>query len=155
MFFKLLEKLTTRKKMYSRLTNGWNKSQITICHVKIWTTMFFKLPEKLTTGKKTNSRLTDGWNKSQITFCCVKIRTHQFYDWKYHTYDRNKKRYNNTTVIWSSVVSKYKHQQSHFNLRKFLLGFFILQIQWDQNFLLLCISFLLCMDLQPYSNDSF
>ncbi len=37
-------------------------------------------------------------------------------------YDR-KKRYN--TVIWSSVVSKYEHHQSHFNLRKFLLGFFV------------------------------
>ncbi len=32
-----------------------------------------------------------------------------------------------------------------FNLRKFLLGFFITQKQWDPNFLLLCISFLLCM----------
>ncbi len=31
--------------------------------------------------------------------------------------------------------------------------FFILQKQWDPNFLLLCISFLLCMDLQPYSHD--
>jgi hypothetical protein len=43
----------------------------------------------------------------------------------------------------------------HFNLRKFLLGFFILQKQWHANFLLLCISFLLCMDLQPYSHDHF
>jgi hypothetical protein len=52
-------------------------------------------------------------------------------------------------------VSKYKHHQSHFNLRKFLLGFFILQKQWNPNFLLLCISFLICMDLQPYSQDRF
>jgi hypothetical protein len=46
-------------------------------------------------------------------------------------YDRKK-----GTVVWPlvginlrspSVVSKYKHHQSHFNLRKFLLGFFILQ----------------------------
>jgi hypothetical protein len=35
----------------------------------------------------------------------------------------------------------------HFNLRKFLFGFFILQNQLDPYFLLLCISFLLCMDL--------
>ncbi len=42
-----------------------------------------------------------------------------------------------------------------FNLRKFLLGFFILQKQWDPNFLLLCISFFLCVDLQPYSHDCF
>ncbi len=52
-------------------------------------------------------------------------------------------------------MSKFEHHQSHFNLRKFLLGFFTLQKQWDPNFLLLCISFLLCMDLQPYSHDSF
>ncbi len=45
--------------------------------------------------------------------------------------------------------------QSLFNLREFLLGFCILQKQWDPNFLLLCISFLLCMDLQPYSHDCF
>ncbi len=68
-------------------------------------------------------------------------------------YDRNNKRYD--TVVWLSVVSKYEHHQSHFNLRKFLLGFFILQNQLDPNFLLLCISFLLCMGLQPYSNDCF
>ncbi len=52
-------------------------------------------------------------------------------------------------------MSKYKHHQSHFNLRKFLLGFFLLQKQWDPNFLLLFISFLLCIDLQPYSHDHF
>ncbi len=46
--------------------------------------------------------------------------------------------------MWSSVVSKKEHHQSHFNLRKFLLGFFILQKQWDPNFLVVCISFLLC-----------
>ncbi len=56
---------------------------------------------------------------------------------------------------WPFVVSKYKHHQSHFNLRKILLGFFILQKQWDPNFLLLCISFLLCIDLQPYGHDRF
>ncbi len=33
------------------------------------------------------------------------------------------------SVRYSSVVSKYEHHQSHFNLRKFLLGFFILQKQ--------------------------
>ena len=34
-----------------------------------------------------------------------------------------------------SVVSKYEHHQPHDNLRKFLMGFFILQKQWDPNFL--------------------
>ncbi len=43
----------------------------------------------------------------------------------------------------------------HFNLRKFLLGLYILQKQLDPNFLLLCISFLLCMDLQPSIHDHF
>ncbi len=59
------------------------------------------------------------------------------------------------SVRYSSVVSNYKHHQEHFNKRKFLLSFFFLQKQWDPNFLLLCISFLLCMDLQPYSHDCF
>ncbi len=52
-------------------------------------------------------------------------------------------------------MSKYEHHQSHFKLRKFLLGFFILQKQLDPNFLLLFVSFLFCMDLQPYSHDPF
>ncbi len=60
------------------------------------------------------------------------------------------------TVVWPSVginlrwpfvMSKYEYHQSQFNLWKFLLGFFILQKQWDPNFLLLCISFLHSMDL--------
>ncbi len=59
------------------------------------------------------------------------------------------------SVRYSSVVSKYEHHQSHFDLKKFLLGFFILQKQWDSNFPLLCISFLLCIDLQPYTHDCF
>ncbi len=59
------------------------------------------------------------------------------------------------SVRYSSVMSKYEHHLSHFNLRKFLLGFFFLQNQWDQNFSLLCISFLLCTDLQPCSLDCF
>ncbi len=58
------------------------------------------------------------------TVCRVKIQTHQLRLEKVMT---GKKRYD--TVIWLSVVSKYEHQQSHFNLRKFLLGFFILQKQ--------------------------
>ncbi len=33
------------------------------------------------------------------------------------------------SVRYLSVVSNYEHHQSHFNLRKFLLGFFILQKQ--------------------------
>jgi hypothetical protein len=31
------EKITTEKKRYSRLAVGWNKSQITVCRVKIQT----------------------------------------------------------------------------------------------------------------------
>jgi hypothetical protein len=31
------KKLRPKKKMYSRLAVGWNKSQITVCHVKIQT----------------------------------------------------------------------------------------------------------------------
>ncbi len=85
------------------------------------------------------------WHTWSATVCHVTpITTGKNYDW-------NNKRYN--AVVWLSVVSKYKHHQSHFNLRKYLLGFFILQNQLDPNFLLLCISFLLSMDLQPYSND--
>ena len=51
------------------------------------------------------------------------------------------------TVIWPAMFfeplekittgkkgSKYEHHQSHFNLRNFLLGFFILQKQLDPNF---------------------
>ncbi len=64
---------------------------------------------------------------------------HTNYDWK-NLWPKKK----DNTVVWLSVVSKYKHYQSHFNLRKFLLGFFILQKPWDPNFLLVCISFLLC-----------
>ncbi len=37
-------------------------------------------------------------------------------------------------------MSKYEHHQSHDNLRKFLLGLFILQKQWDPNFLHDCFS---------------
>ncbi len=59
------------------------------------------------------------------------------------------------SVRYLSVMSKYEHHQSHFNLRKFLLGFFFLLKQCAPNFLLVCISFLLCMDLQPYSHDCF
>ncbi len=112
----------------------------------VWPVIFFKPSEKIRTRKKRYSRLTNSWNKSQITVCRVKIRTHQL---------RLEKIMTGKKVRYSFVMSRYEHHQSHFNLRKFLLGFFILQKQWDPNFLLLCISFLLCMDLQPYSHDSF
>ncbi len=91
----------------------------------IWPAMFFEPPEKITAGKKRYSRLTDGWNKSQITICHVKIRTHQLWLEKIMT---GKK------VRYSSVMSKYKHHQSHFNLRKFLLGFFIFRNNEIQTF---------------------
>jgi hypothetical protein len=111
----------------------------------VWPAMFFELPEKLTTGIKG----TVVWPMVENRLSCQNTNTPIMTGKKYY----RKKRYN--TVIWSSVMSKYEHQQSHFNLRKFLLGFFILQKQRDPNFLLLCISFLLCMDLQPYSHDCF
>ncbi len=112
----------------------------------VWPAMFFDYNPP----QKRYSCLTNSWNKSQITVCRVKIRTHQL---RLETIMTEKKRYD--TVVWLSVVSKYEHHQSHFDLRKFLLGFFILQKQWDSNFLLLCISLLLCMDLQSYSHDCF
>jgi hypothetical protein len=43
------EKITTTKKRYSRLAVGWNKSQITICRVKIRTPT---ITRKITTRKK-------------------------------------------------------------------------------------------------------
>ncbi len=50
---------------------------------------------------------------------------------------------------------KYKTRLSVTVYLFLLLGFFILQKQLDPNFLLLCIFFLLCMDLQPYSHNCF
>ncbi len=113
----------------------------------VWPAMFFEPPEKLRPEKKKVQSSDWATDISQITVCRVKIRTHQLWMeklWPEKKYD---------TVVWLSVVSKYENHQSQFNLRKFLLGFFILQKQWDPNFLLVCISFLLCMDLQPYSHD--
>jgi hypothetical protein len=45
------EKITSRKKRYSCLADGRNKSQMTICRVKIRTPIITKL-EKITTGEK-------------------------------------------------------------------------------------------------------
>ncbi len=103
------------KKRYSRLANGWNKSQIInhlLCQNRNTNYDWKKLrPKKkvqssgqlcflagsfvnqITTGKnydwkKRYSCLVDGWNKSQITVCHVKI-------WRPITtgknYDRKKK----------------------------------------------------------------
>ena len=44
-----------RKKRYSRLANGWNKSQITVCHVKIIQTPIITKLDKITTGNKVQS----------------------------------------------------------------------------------------------------
>ncbi len=88
----------------------------TLLNKSFYELIFWRVPtfvDQITTGKKRYSRLAVGWNKSPITVCHVKIQTPPI----------------------------------TFNLRKFLFGFFILQEQWDPNFLLLCISFLLCMDL--------
>jgi hypothetical protein len=86
----------------------------------VWPAMFFEPPEKITSRKKRYSRLTNGQNKSQITICFVKIQTHQL---------RLEKIMTGKKVPYLSVMSKHEHHQSHFNLRKFLLGFFILQKQ--------------------------
>jgi hypothetical protein len=51
------EKITTTKKRNSRLAIGWNKSQITVCRVKIRTPT---ITRKFTTQKKRYSRLADG-----------------------------------------------------------------------------------------------
>jgi hypothetical protein len=45
------DKITTQKKRYSHLADGWNTSQITVCRVKIWTPIITKL-EKIRTGEK-------------------------------------------------------------------------------------------------------
>jgi hypothetical protein len=67
------EKITTgKKRRYSRLAVGWNKSQITVCHAKIRTPT---ITGKIMTRKIRYSHLAVGWNKSQITVCRVKIRT--------------------------------------------------------------------------------
>jgi hypothetical protein len=63
--FRTTGKITTRKKRYSHLTDGWNKSQITVCRVKIRTHQL-RL-EKIMTGKKVQH--------SHLVFCRVKIRT--------------------------------------------------------------------------------
>ncbi len=52
--FKLQPEKITAGKRYSRLAEGWNKSQITVCCVKIQTPIITKL-EKNTTGKKVQS----------------------------------------------------------------------------------------------------
>ncbi len=60
-------------------------------------------------------------------------------------------------------MSKYEHRQSYFDLRKILIGFLYFSnnlpakvcFSYDPNFLLLRISFLHCMDLQPYSHNHF
>jgi hypothetical protein len=73
----LVDQITTgenydhKKKRYSHLAVGWNKSQITVCHVIIRTpTITGKIA---TPPQKRYSRLAIGWNKSQITVCHVKI----------------------------------------------------------------------------------
>ncbi len=66
------KKITTGKKRYCHLAVGWNKSQITVCRVKIRTPT---ITGKKYDRKKRYSRLAVGRNKSQITVCRVKIRT--------------------------------------------------------------------------------
>jgi hypothetical protein len=52
----------TRKKRYSRLAKGWNKSQITVCRVKIRTPIITKLEKIKTRKKKKYSRLVVRWS---------------------------------------------------------------------------------------------
>jgi hypothetical protein len=68
--------------------------------------------------KKRYSCLAVGWNKSQITLCHVKIRT-------------------------PPITLKFK---------KIHIGFLYFTETMRSK---LCISFLLCLDLQPYSHDHF
>ncbi len=56
------EKITTGKKRYSRLAIGWNKSQITVCHLKRQTPT---ITGKNYDRKKRYSRLAVGWNTCQ------------------------------------------------------------------------------------------
>ncbi len=49
------EKIMTGKKRYSCLADGWNKSQITVCRVKIRTPIITKLWEQLRPKKKVQS----------------------------------------------------------------------------------------------------
>ncbi len=75
---------------------GWNKSQITVCCVKIQTPTI--ITGKITTRKKRYSRQAVGWNKSQITICPVKIRTPTIITGKITT---RKKRYSHLAVGWN------------------------------------------------------
>ncbi len=61
------EKITTRKKRYSRLANGWNKSQITVCPVKIRNTNYYKTGKNYNRRKKRYSRLVVGWSTKHKT----------------------------------------------------------------------------------------
>ncbi len=49
------KKLQPQKKWYSRLADGWNKSQITVCRVKIRTRIITKLEKIMTQKKKVQS----------------------------------------------------------------------------------------------------
>jgi hypothetical protein len=80
---------------------------------------FFEPPEKLQLKKKVQSSDRRLNQISDNRLLCQNINT-PITTGKIKT---GKK------VGYSSVMSKYKHHQSHFNLRKFSLGFFILQKQ--------------------------
>ncbi len=56
------EKITTEKKRYSPLAVSWNKSQITICHVKIQTPT---ITGKNYDWKKSYSLVAVSWNIRQ------------------------------------------------------------------------------------------
>jgi hypothetical protein len=86
--------------------------------------MFFEPPEKITTQK--NKVQSPDRRLKQISDNRLSCQNTNTIITNGKNYDR-KKRFD--TVVWLSVVSKYKHHQLHFNLRKLLLGFFILQKQ--------------------------
>ncbi len=66
------EKITTEKKWYSRLAVGWNKSQITVCRVKIQTPTI--TGKNYDPKKKRYNCLAVSWNTCQ--------NTNTNYDWK-------------------------------------------------------------------------
>ncbi len=59
---------------------------------------------------------------------------------------------------YKKSCQKCKHLQSHFDFLKNaypVFFFFEKQLASQNNFLLLCVAFFLCMDLQPYSHDCY
>ncbi len=157
MLFEPPEKITTRKKMYSRLTDSWNKSQMTVCRVKIRTHQLWL--EKITNGKK-----------GTILVCHVYIRTPAITLWfkkiligfLYFT-ETMRFKLSVTLYLFLALYGSTTIQSRLFlkNIENFvwfpkqyLLGFFILEKQFanipDRGFLFLRKTLLL-FSLSSYS----